>query len=295
MAIFPSSGKTSKTSKKTTPRGSNILFNKHQSSQQHPELLQQHPRQGQEEQEKQQQQPQRLHNQQQLQQHQQQQRTPPQSSFSPVSLAPEKTSDNSPPLTRISMDGSKMSSTERGYEEKGCLLDQKPESMVAETLRMRGELEFTRLLRVDGRFEGDLITDKGSLVVGPKGEVIGDLKNMTEVYVEGIVRGNVSAHDVKIKNRGMLYGDIQCVCLTLDPTATVKGVADTATLKERALSEGNPARASACPTEVSTLSASPARKNDAPEAAAATAEETSSTMRRGRALEKTVPAHPPSS
>ena len=44
---------------------------------------------------------------------------------------------------------------------------------------MRGELEFTRLLRVDGRFEGDLITDKGSLVVGPKGEVIGDLKNMT--------------------------------------------------------------------------------------------------------------------
>lgn len=55
---------------------------------------------------------------------------------------------------------------------------QKPESMVAESLRMKGELEFTRLLRVDGRFEGDLITDKGSLVVGPKGEVIGDLKNM---------------------------------------------------------------------------------------------------------------------
>lgn len=43
---------------------------------------------------------------------------------------------------------------------------------------MKGELEFTRLLRVDGRFEGELITDKGSLVVGPKGEVVGDLKNM---------------------------------------------------------------------------------------------------------------------
>lgn len=50
--------------------------------------------------------------------------------------------------------------------------------MVAESLRMKGELEFTRLLRVDGRFEGELITDKGSLVVGPKGEVVGDLKNM---------------------------------------------------------------------------------------------------------------------
>lgn len=60
--------------------------------------------------------------------------------------------------------------------------EQKPESMVAESLRMKGELEFTRLLRVDGRFEGDLVTDKGSLVVGPKGEVIGDLKNMQVQY-----------------------------------------------------------------------------------------------------------------
>lgn len=59
-----------------------------------------------------------------------------------------------------------------------CLHLQRPESMVAETLKMKGELEFTRLLRVDGRFQGELITDKGSLVVGPKGEVIGDLKNM---------------------------------------------------------------------------------------------------------------------
>lgn len=43
-----------------------------------------------------------------------------------------------------------------------------------------------------------------------------------EVYVEGIVRGNVFANDVKIKNNGMLLGDIQCMCLTLDPTASVK-------------------------------------------------------------------------
>ncbi|CAM9598378.1 unnamed protein product [Ectocarpus sp. 4 AP-2014] len=115
------------------------------------------------------------------------------------------------------------------------LLEQKPESMVAETLRMKGELEFTRLLRVDGRFEGELITDKGSLVVGPKGEVVGDLKNMQqEVYVEGIVRGNVFANDVKIKNAGMLLGDVQCMCLTLDPTASIRGVTDTLTVNPSA-------------------------------------------------------------
>lgn len=40
--------------------------------------------------------------------------------------------------------------------------------------------------------------------------------------MEGIVRGNVYAQDVKVKNNGMLFGDIQCVSLTVDPTASVK-------------------------------------------------------------------------
>lgn len=45
---------------------------------------------------------------------------------------------------------------------------------------------------------------------------------LQEVYVEGIVRGNVFATDVKIKKNGMLLGDIQCTYLTLDPTASIK-------------------------------------------------------------------------
>lgn len=45
---------------------------------------------------------------------------------------------------------------------------------------------------------------------------------LQEVYVEGIVRGNVFANDVKVKNDGMLFGDIQCFYLTLDPTASIK-------------------------------------------------------------------------
>ena len=40
--------------------------------------------------------------------------------------------------------------------------------------------------------------------------------------MEGIVRGNVFANDVKVKNDGMLFGDIQCFYLTLDPTASIK-------------------------------------------------------------------------
>ncbi|CAM9176128.1 unnamed protein product [Scytosiphon promiscuus] len=208
MAIF-SNGSAGRTSKRTTPRGSGNLFVASSTpSQQRSESL--------------------------------------------GSFAPEKTGGNnispSHSVTLNSMESTATATATTAAQSKPptgraplTLLDQKPESMVAETLRMKGELEFTRLLRVDGRFEGELITDKGSLVVGPKGEVIGDLKNMQEVYVEGVVRGNVFANDVKIKNNGMLLGDIQCICLTLDPTASIKGVADTATLKERAILDANPA------------------------------------------------------
>lgn len=39
------------------------------------------------------------------------------------------------------------------------------------------------------------------------------------------MRGNVFANDVKVKNDGMLFGDIQCFYLTLDPTASIKVLA----------------------------------------------------------------------
>ncbi|CAM9496010.1 unnamed protein product [Pylaiella littoralis] len=182
------------------------------------------------------------------------------------SLAPEKTGDSISPshrtptsTTAVTLNSMEVSSTNKPPSGRGSpsILDQRPESMVAETLKMKGELEFTRLLRVDGRFQGELITDKGSLVVGPKGEVIGDLKNMQEVYVEGIVRGNVFATDVKIKKNGMLLGDIQCTYLTLDPTASIKGVADTATMKERVFLEANQPPPSSGTTSAQTSTAAP--------------------------------------
>jgi len=127
MAIFPSS---SKTTKRTTPRGPSALFNsKHNNSQQQqqqqlkvPDQQQHSPEKQEQQEQRQQQQQQLLHQQQQL-QLQQQRRAPTQTSFSPVSLAPEKTSDNSPPLTSTSMDGGKLPPTEREYLEKVCLLD----------------------------------------------------------------------------------------------------------------------------------------------------------------------------
>lgn len=106
MAIFTSGGKASK---RTTPRhGSGSLF----SSSTTPAASHQLP-----------------HQQQQLQptQRGQSHRAQSTNTFSPAGgFAPEKTGDNSPPLTLLSMDtaAGKPPSGRGGYAEKGCLLDQ---------------------------------------------------------------------------------------------------------------------------------------------------------------------------
>ncbi|CAM9468924.1 unnamed protein product [Choristocarpus tenellus] len=61
-----------------------------------------------------------------------------------------------------------------------------PEAIVAETIQMTGDLEFTRLLRLDGKLDGKLIS-KGSLIVGSTGYMLGDVRGLRHLCVEGEV------------------------------------------------------------------------------------------------------------
>jgi cytoskeletal protein CcmA (bactofilin family) len=47
---------------------------------------------------------------------------------------------------------------------------------------MTGELVFDKLLRIDGKFNGKLIS-KGDLIVGPTGVLTGNVLDMGEVSV----------------------------------------------------------------------------------------------------------------
>jgi Polymer-forming cytoskeletal len=55
-----------------------------------------------------------------------------------------------------------------------------PETTIGHQVSMTGELVFDKLLRIDGKFNGKLIS-KGDLIVGPTGVLTGNVLDMGEV------------------------------------------------------------------------------------------------------------------
>ena len=49
-----------------------------------------------------------------------------------------------------------------------------PDTVIGKSVVLKGELTFDKLLRIDGRFEGEL-QSRGSLIVGASGIIIGDV------------------------------------------------------------------------------------------------------------------------
>ncbi|CAM9793198.1 unnamed protein product [Chrysoparadoxa australica] len=105
-------------------------------------------------------------------------------------------------------------------------LDEEPESIVGPTLSIKGELEFKRLLRVDGNFDGVLTTESGSLIVGPGGNVKGETITVKQVLVEGSITANLCVEKCVLKGTATVTGDITCDSITIDPTVRVRGRLD---------------------------------------------------------------------
>ncbi|CAM9781373.1 unnamed protein product, partial [Heterosigma akashiwo] len=102
------------------------------------------------------------------------------------------------------------------------LLDESPETVIGPRVKISGDLEFERLLRVDGTFEGTLIS-KGDLIIGPNGCVKGDIKDMQELLIDGKVIGNIQVEKIDLRDRAVVHGDITAKSVRMDPTVVVCG------------------------------------------------------------------------
>ncbi|CAM9519977.1 unnamed protein product [Pylaiella littoralis] len=117
-------------------------------------------------------------------------------------------------------------------EETPSITSQTPDSVIGETLVIQGTVEFKTLLRIDGRFEGEVISD-GNLIIGPKAEVVSNLSGLNEVYVEGILIGDCSCNKMQIRAAGCVTGDIMTGSLGMDPSVVLKGSANVDKLRSR--------------------------------------------------------------
>ncbi len=80
---------------------------------------------------------------------------------------------------------------------------------------LKGTIKFGEAMRIDGNFEGELITDNGELVVGKTGNVKANVR-VRRAVIEGRVDGNIKASDrVELKLNAHFIGELQAKTLVL--------------------------------------------------------------------------------
>ncbi len=87
---------------------------------------------------------------------------------------------------------------------------------LTQDVEVQGTIKFGAVMRIDGKFDGELITDNGELVVGKTGIVKANIK-VRSAIIEGRVDGNIKASDrVELKQKAQLIGDLQAKVLVIE-------------------------------------------------------------------------------
>jgi cytoskeletal protein CcmA (bactofilin family) len=105
---------------------------------------------------------------------------------------------------------------------EGVLNEEAPETTLGAGVTFRGQLSFERFLRIDGSFEGELLS-QGKVIIGPTGKVKANL-NLREAIVEGVVEGNITVLEkLELRGEAVIKGDIQAKTLCVDEGVSIAG------------------------------------------------------------------------
>ncbi len=86
----------------------------------------------------------------------------------------------------------------------------------------KGELEFEDTMRIDGRFNGKIMS-KNELIVGESAHIEGDI-HVGRVAISGTVVGRIVAEQrVEIHRNGKVFSDIETPSLVIEEGAIFQG------------------------------------------------------------------------
>jgi cytoskeletal protein CcmA (bactofilin family) len=85
-----------------------------------------------------------------------------------------------------------------------------------------GKLSFTGTIRVDGRFEGEILGD-GTLIVGDSAAVKADVR-VSNLIVSGEIRGSLFASErIEVRPPGKVFGNIQSPIVVMEEGVVFDG------------------------------------------------------------------------
>ncbi len=105
------------------------------------------------------------------------------------------------------------------------LLNEEPDMTIGEQVKLKGNLTFDSLLRIDGTVEGELIApNDAGIIIGPNGVYKGNLKNFSTILVEGKIIGNINdVESITLKESAVVFGNISCKSIETLPNSTIIG------------------------------------------------------------------------
>lgn len=97
------------------------------------------------------------------------------------------------------------------------------DTLIGRTAKVRGDLEFTGGLHLEGRVDGNLSAVDGSLSVSEHGIVAGSVQ-VPQVLLDGAVTGDIRAGGrVVLGPKSQVEGDVYYGAIEMAPGARIKG------------------------------------------------------------------------
>lgn len=117
--------------------------------------------------------------------------------------------------------------------------EEEPETIIASGVSIKGTMSFQKLIRIDGNFEGELLSS-GKLIVGPTGTVKANI-NLDEAFISGKVTGDITVKTrLVLRGRAEVRGDITAPLLSVDEGVSIVGILNVVQESSPEASEDDP-------------------------------------------------------
>ncbi len=122
---------------------------------------------------------------------------------------------------------------ETRYDEK------EPETIISNQVNIKGTMSFQKLLRIDGTFEGELISS-GNLIVGPTGSVKANI-NLDSAFISGKVVGDITVRTrLVLRGRAEVRGNVTAPIVSMDEGVSIIGQLNVAPVSSTPQEEESP-------------------------------------------------------
>jgi cytoskeletal protein CcmA (bactofilin family) len=95
-------------------------------------------------------------------------------------------------------------------------------NILTQGLEINGSIKFSNDMIVDGKIDGEIISDKGKVTIAENARIKGDVK-AGEVKLYGKVEGTITSDRCELKEKSLLKGDIKTKTLSMEEGATLQG------------------------------------------------------------------------